>query len=168
MGMKKVAENQIEVDMVPLIDIITLLLMFLVIVGDLAAQANAIKMNLPRASEAKNDKELKELGVRLEGRIVVQMKPDGGKYVAVVNNQSYELVERGSNKTLLEYLDKQVQYQVSKNLAKKAADGAVDIPVKLRIPVEAPMQDVETIIMTLARVGLVNVQYTAEPTFGSK
>jgi biopolymer transport protein ExbD len=163
MAMKKVEENKIEVDMVPLIDIITLLLMFLVIVGDLAASANAIQMKLPRASEAKTDKELKDEGFRLEGRIVVQLKEDSGTYVAIINNKSYQLVERGGNKTLLTYLDEQIQYQIGRGLAKKASDGAVDIPVKLRIPESAPMVDVETVIMTLARVGLVNVQYTADP-----
>jgi biopolymer transport protein ExbD len=166
MALKKLEENKIEVDMVPLIDIITLLLMFLVIVGDMASQANAIQMKLPRASEAMTDKDLKEKrGVRMEGRIVVQLKADNGKYMAVINNKSYELVERGGNKTLLEYLSQQVDYQLAKEMAKKDATGAVDIPVKLRIPEEAPMLDVENVVMTLARVGLVNVQYAAEPTF---
>jgi len=49
-------ETKVEVDMVPMIDIITLLLMFLVIVGDMAASANTIQMKLPRASEALTDK----------------------------------------------------------------------------------------------------------------
>ena len=103
--------------------------------------------------------------MRTEGRIVVQLKADAGKYNAVVNNKSYELVERGGNKTLLEYLSQQVDYQLAKGMAKKDDKGAVDIPVKLRIPEEAPMLDVENVVMTLARVGLVNVQYAAEPTF---
>jgi biopolymer transport protein ExbD len=169
MAMKKPEMNQVEVDMIPLIDIISLLLMFLIIVGDTAATANSIQMKLPRASEALNDKELKEKNVRLEGRIIIQMtNKEGGTYRAVVNNKTYELVAQGSNKLLIEYLDEQVQYQIGRGLAQKDAGGAVNIPVKLRIPENAPMEDVERVVMTAARVGLVNVQYAAEPTFGSK
>src|SRR5689334_12111429 len=129
MAMKKVEMNQVEVDMIPLIDIISLLLMFLIIVGDTAATANSIQMKLPRASEAMNDKELKEKNVRLEGRIIIQMtNREGGTYRAVVNNKTYELVAQGSNKLLLEYLDEQVQYQIGRGLAQKDASGAVNIP----------------------------------------
>jgi len=168
MGMKKLDETKVEVDMVPLIDIISLLLMFLIIVGDTAATANSIQMKLPRASEALTDKELKEKNVRLEGRIIVQITNKDGPYRAVVNNKSYDLVAQGSNKLLLEYLDEQVQYQIGRGLAQKDSTGAVNIPVKLRVPEEAPMADVERVVMTAARVGLVNVQYAAEPTFGKK
>ena len=168
MAMKKVEMNQVEVDMIPLIDIISLLLMFLIIVGDTAATANSIQMRLPRASEAMSDKELKEKNVRLEGRIIVQVTNKDGVYRAVVNNKSYDLVAQGSNKLLIEYLDEQVQYQIGRGLAQKDASGAVNIPVKLRIPEDAPMADVERVVMTAARVGLVNVQYAAEPTFGRK
>src|SRR4051812_9768805 len=119
MGMKKLDETKVEVDMVPLIDIISLLLMFLIIVGDTAATANSIQMKLPRASEALTDKELKEKNVRLEGRIIVQITNKDGPYRAVVNNKSYDLVAQGSNKLLLEYLDEQVQYQIGRGLAQK-------------------------------------------------
>ena len=168
MSMKKVEMNAVEVDMIPLIDIISLLLMFLIIVGDTAATANSIQMKLPRASEAMTDKTLKEKNVRLEGRIIIQVTNRDGPYRAVVNNKSYDLVEKGGNKLLLEYLEEQVQYAISRGLAQKDSTGAVNIPVKLRVPETAPMADVERVVMTAARVGLVNVQYAAEPTFGPK
>lgn len=164
-GMKKPEETKVEVDMIPLIDIIVLVLMFLIIVGDTAAAANAIQMKLPRADQAMSDKEMKEKNIRLEGRIVIQMQNKDGKYMAVVNNKSYELVAGGSHKGLLDYLDEQVQWQLGKGLAKKDSVGALDIPVKLRLPEEAPMRDVERVVMTCARVGLVNVQYAAEMHF---
>jgi len=168
MPMKKAEMNAVEVDMIPLIDIISLLLMFLIIVGDAAATANSIQMKLPRASEALTDKELKEKNVRLEGRIIIQVTNRDGVYRAVVNNKSYDLVEHGSNKLLLEYLDEQVQYNVGRGLAQKDSTGAVNIPVKLRVPESAPMADVERVVMTAARVGLVNVQYAAEPTMNRR
>ena len=37
--------EQLEVDMVPFIDIVTLLLMFLIIVGDMAKSAAGVKQN---------------------------------------------------------------------------------------------------------------------------
>jgi biopolymer transport protein ExbD len=157
-------DNNVEVDMVPLIDIISLLLMFLIIVGDTAATANSIAMKLPRADQAKTDKELKEQNVRMEGRIIVQMQNKDGKYHAVVNNKAYDLVPGGGNKGLLLYLEEQVQYQIGKGLAVKQPSGEVNIPVKLRIPDDAPMREVERVVMTMARCGLVNVQYAAEPT----
>jgi len=156
-------DNNVEVDMVPLIDIIVLLLMFLIIVGDAAATANAIQMKLPRADQALDDKTLKEKNVRLEGRIVIQMQNRDGKYYAVVNNKSYELVAGGGHKGLLEYLDENVNWQLGKGLAHKDSTGALDIPAKLRIPEDAAMKDVERVVMTCARVGLVNIQYAAEP-----
>lgn len=168
MAMKKLEETVVEVDMIPLIDIISLLLMFLIIVGDAAATANSIQMKLPRASEAMSDRELKEKNVRLEGRIIIQVTNKDGVYRAVVNNKSYDLVQHGSNKLLIEYLDEQIQYAIGRGMAQKDAAGAVNIPVKLRIPESAPMAEVERVVMTAARVGLVNVQYTAEPTFGGK
>jgi len=65
---------------------------------------------------------------------VIQLQNQNGVYRAVINNNSYDLVKMGSNKRLIEYLDQQVLYNVSKNYAKKGPDGAVDMPVKLRIP----------------------------------
>ena len=77
---------KIEVDMVPLIDIISLLLMFLIIVGDASKSASAIQMRLPRA-----DQGLPEDHFIDENRIVIQMHPVGGRYYAVINGRQYEL-----------------------------------------------------------------------------
>ena len=146
--------------MIPLIDIIVLVLMFLIIVGDTAANANNIQMKLPRADQAMTDLQLKEKNIRLDGRIVVQLKGKEGKYTAIVNNKAYDLVGGGgANKTLLDYMDDQIQYAIGKGLATKDPSGAVSIPVKLRVPEEAPMKDVERVVMSMAKVGLVNVQY---------
>ena len=160
--MRPPEETVTEVDMVPMIDIVTLLLMFLVIVGDMAASASNIAMKLPRADQAMSDKEMKDKNFRLEGRIIIQMQNQNGVFRAVVNNQAYDLVGGGSNKKLLEYLQKQVDYALDRGLAKKDSSGGVDIPVKLRIPEDAPMREVERVIMSMARVGLVHVQYAAE------
>ena len=50
--------NQIEVDMVPYIDIVSLLLMFLLIVGDMTKGATAVKMKLPKVDMAESEKKL--------------------------------------------------------------------------------------------------------------
>ena len=158
-------DNKVEVDMVPLIDIISLLLMFLIIVGDTAANATNIDMKLPRSEMAKTEKDLIEKDhMNFEGRIIIQMKKEAdGSYRAVVDNQSYELLAGGGSKTLLDYLDRQISLSKSKGWVQVASDGAVSSPVKLRIPADAPMKDVQRVVMTCARVGLVNVQYAADP-----
>src|SRR4029079_12218905 len=98
MGIKKTEVMTVEVDMVPLIDIISLLLMFLVMVGDMEKNTASVKMKLPRADQAKSDKNFDT-----KGRIVVQMKynKDEGKYWAIVDNQKYEIVAQGNNKSLI-------------------------------------------------------------------
>ena len=162
--MKPPAENKVEVDMVPLIDIISLLLMFLIIVGDTAANAENVQMQLPRSDMAKTEKELLEKEHHnFDGRIVIQMKKDNNRYLAVVNNKAYELVQNGLNKPLLEFLNTTVDFAVGKHYATKESDGSVSSPVKLRIPADAPMKDVQRVIMTCAQVGLVHVQYAADP-----
>lgn len=162
--MKKPEINNVEVDMVPLIDIISLLLMFLIIVGDSAASANSIAMKLPRASEAKTEKELK---LSTEGRIVIQMKKENGKYQAVINNKGYD-PGSGEGISLSKYLDTQITYALNKNppLAHKKDDGTLDWPVKLRIPEDCPMQEVEKVVSTMASLGLVMVHYAADGTKG--
>lgn len=165
--MRKPKMQDVEVDMVPLIDIISLLLMFLIIVGDTAASASSIQMPLPRnMDQALTDKEMAEKKINIQGRIVVQLVAQRDestketKYQACINNQYYDLMQGGGSKSLIEYLNKQIeQYGAFK---RDAATGAVDAPVKLRIPEDAPMKDVEDCVMTLARVGLVNVQYAAK------
>jgi len=78
MGIKKTEIMTVEVDMVPLIDIISLLLMFLVMVGDMAKSTTSVKMKLPRADQAKSDKD-----VDSQNRLVVQLEKDSaGKYWA--------------------------------------------------------------------------------------
>lgn len=157
--MKKPEINNVEVDMVPLIDIISLLLMFLIIVGDSAASANSIMMKLPRASEAQTEQ---KLNITTEGRIVIQLKKvEGNKYQAVVNNKNYE-TGSDAGTTLKEYLDKQIEYATRKDLVKKKDDGTLDWPVKLRIPEDCPMQEVEKVISTMANMGLVMVHYATD------
>jgi len=159
--MKKPENNKVEVDMVPLIDIISLLLMFLIIVGYTAAQAGSIQMKLPRADMAKPEKDIKAM---TQDRIIVQVTQKDGKWIAVVNNRSYELLAGGNSKTLIGYLQEQVTAAIARGDATKAPDGAVSIPVKLRIPEEAPMSQVERVVMSLSQAGLVNIQYTADNT----
>jgi len=163
--MKRPQLEKVEVDMVPMIDIISLLLMFLIIVGDTASNASSIQMQLPREmDQAMTDKELVEKkGLRLEGRIVVQLHPDKeGKYKAVISNKSYDLVKDGGNRLLIDHLERVVSENIALGHYKKDEKGAVDAPVRLRIPEDAPMKDVELVVMSLARVGLVNVQYAAD------
>ena len=161
--MNKPDINNVEVDMVPLIDIISLLLMFLIIVGDSAASASSIAMKLPRASEAKTEK---EWHVTTEGRIVIQMKKNEAtkRYQAVINNKNYETAGLESGVSLKQYLDTTLDWAIKKNLAHKMPDNTVDWPVKLRIPEECPMQDVEKVVSTLAALGLVHVHYAADAT----
>jgi biopolymer transport protein ExbD len=156
--MKQPESVAIEVDMVPMIDIISLLLMFLLVVGSASKGECGVKMKLPRA-----DQSLDENRVSTKGRLVVQLQPENGTYRAVINNKSYELVREGS-RTLDDYLEKQINGTVSRGEAKRDAQTqAVDIPVKLRIPADAPMQHVELVIIALARAGLTNVQYASLP-----
>jgi len=145
-------ENSVEVDMVPLIDIVSLLLMFLVMVGDMTRSASAVKMSLPRADQAQKD-----LAVNTENRIVVQLRKEGGVWSAVINNMIYELVERGRNQSLTQYLEDRVRLG-----GPLQADGSSPVPVKLRIPKDAPMREVECVVMNLAAAKLTNVCYAAE------
>jgi biopolymer transport protein ExbD len=140
----------IEVDMVPMIDIISLLLMFLIVVGGTASNACSIEMKLPRADQASPEKNF-----RTEGRIVVELAEKDGVYSAVINNKRYALSGVRDNYALEKYLAEQTP-------ANKK-DGTLDTPVKLRIPEIAPMHEVEKVIMTLTRAGLVNIQYAAQP-----
>jgi biopolymer transport protein ExbD len=137
----------IEVDMVPMIDIISLLLMFLIVVGGTASSARSVEMMLPRADQA-----LPEKNFRTEGRIVVELYEAGGVYSAVINKRHYALSGVRDNYALEKYLTEQALASV-----------AHDTPIKLRIPEAAPMHEVEKVIMTLTGVGLVNIQYAVQP-----
>ena len=151
-------ENTIEVDMVPLIDIISLLLMFLVMVGDMAKSTSSVQMRLPRADQAKNDKE-----VDTHNRIVVQLKKTKeGTYKAIVENREYELVQGGNNSSLIKYLNEQIQQRTAGGAIALGPNGEVPFPVKLRIPADAPMREAERVIMTLAQAKLVNVHYAVD------
>lgn len=158
MGLRKSEMTKVEVDMVPLIDIISLLLMFLVMVGDMAKNANSVRMKLPRADMARDDKDLPT-----EGRIVVQMKKDDadGRYWAIVQGSKFELVKSGASKTLISFLEEQITRSKALKEVKEGPDGSVPIPVKLRIPEEAPMFEVERLVQSLAQARLTNVQYAA-------
>jgi biopolymer transport protein ExbD len=152
--MKKPHSPAIEIDMVPMIDVVTLLLMFLIIVGDISETTREIDMKLPRADQAIES-------VRSDGRIVIQLQSKAGEHRALVNNKVYNLTGGGVQKSLIDYLDDQVQYALGKKQTTKNPDGTVNIPVKLRIPEAAPMKEVERLVMTLAKVGLTHVQYAA-------
>ena len=155
----KMESNQVEVDMVPLIDIISLLLMFLVMVGDMEKNSASVKMKLPRVSEAKTDKQ-----VNTKNRIVVQMKYDktDGKYWAIVDNQKYTIEEHGNNGTLIKYLTEQITKKVAGGDVTVDALGGYNMPVKLRIPADAPMREAERLVMSMAQAKLVNVHYACE------
>ena len=144
-------ENTVEVDMVPLIDIISLLLMFLVMVGDMAKSTSSVQMKLPRADQAKNDKE-----VNTKNRIVVQLKAVGAnQYKAIVENREYELVQGGNNSSLIKYLQEQINQRTAGGTVTLGEHGEVPFPVKLRIPADAPMREAERVMMTLAQAKLV-------------
>ena len=151
-------DNTVEVDMVPLIDIISLLLMFLVMVGDMAKSTSSVQMKLPRADQAMNDKLL-----NTKNRIVVQLKKTPtGQYKAIVENREYELVQGGNNSSLIKYLQEQITQRTAGGGLTLGPNGEVPFPVKLRIPEDAPMREAERVMMTLAQAKLVNVHYAVE------
>lgn len=148
-------ENAVEVDMVPLIDIVVLILLFLIITGDMARSATNVPMKLPRADQAKAEK---DMNIKTEGRIVVQMTQKENRWWAVVEKSRYELMQRGDNPNLVNFLNE----LIARRKVVKGPSGEVDFPVKLRIPADAPMREVEKVIMTCARSGLVNIHYAAD------
>ncbi len=160
--MRRPEINKVEVDMVPLIDIISLLLMFLIIVGDTTANTSNIRMKLPVADQAKSD-----WGRENEGRIVIQLKTAGprrvefiGKYCAVFNGarHSTEDASKSLKAHLQRYLDDELAHGRARNIP---PDNALDIAVKLRIPENCPMVEAENVMVALAQVNLVNIQYAA-------
>lgn len=164
MSVRPPPENRVEVDMVPLIDIVTLLLMFLIVVGDMAKSTSCVKMRLPRADQARSEKEIPDLPVT--GRIVVQLVKDRDlpKFWAVVENHRFDLIPQGNSPSLATYLDQVVERRIACNVCTKdLATGAVSFPVKLRISKDAPMFEVERLMMVCAKSGLVNVHYAAAP-----
>ena len=162
--MRKPEINNVEVDMVPLIDIISLLLMFLIIVGDTTASSNIASLRLPAASEATTENIWCN-----EGRIVIQIKPEfdseaeqkskNGKYSFVFNGARHGNDNEG--KSLREHLARYVEDAVSHERAHKRPDGTLNIPVKLRIPSMCPMVEAEKVLFTIASLQLVDIQYAA-------
>jgi len=161
--MRKPDTDKVEVDMVPLIDIISLLLMFLIIVGDQTASSNSVKMKLPEVQVAFEESRW----APSENRIVIQMvpvdaaKPDG-VYAALFNGTSHGNTEsqRGS---LKEHLTTYIHDEVQHGRAQQRPDHTLDIPVKLRIPADCPMTETEKVLHTIASQGLVDVQFAAAP-----
>lgn len=151
----------IEVDMVPLIDIVTLLLMFLVIVGGLV-DPGGVKLNLPRADQAVPDR---DLPTRPEGRITISLQNTDGVYSTVVGGKRYSLGSRGSQDLsgLSAYLLKSAEYMHSRGMCKKHDDGTYAIPVKLRIGEEVPMNAVENVLDSVVQARMRDVQYAANP-----
>ncbi len=162
--MRKPEINNVEVDMVPLIDIISLLLMFLIIVGDTTASSNIASLRLPAASEAKTEDQW-----HTANRIVIQIRPEydseveqkskNGKYFVMFNASRHANDDEG--KSLKEHLAKYVEDAVSHERAHKRPDGTLDIPVKLRIPSLCPMVEAEKVLFTIASLQLVDIQYAA-------
>jgi len=161
--MRQVDTVQVEVDMVPLIDIISLLLMFLIMVGDMAKATRGVQMKLPRASEAKTDKE-----VDSKNRLVVQLEKADGKYWATIEKNRYTLEAQGLNKSLVEYLNQNIISRKAHGEVKEDENGGLLFPVKLRIPVDAPMREAERLIQSMAQAKLVNIQYAADPGSNKK
>jgi biopolymer transport protein ExbD len=148
--------------MVPLIDIISLLLMFLVMVGDMSKSATSVKMALPRA-----DKALLDPAVDTKQRLVIQLEKDKqGKYWANIENHRYTLEAQGCQKTLVDSLNQFITHRRAEGdiRAEPDAQGGVALPVKLRIPKDAPMKEVERLIQTMAQARLTHIQYAADST----
>jgi biopolymer transport protein ExbD len=160
MSMRKPEVVSVEVDMVPLIDIISLLLMFLVVVGDMAKSTRSVNMKLPRADMAKTDPT-----VDTKHRLVVQLEKDeNGKYWANIERCRYELVAQGAQKTLIDSLNQFIMRQKANGDDRVNEDlqGGIHFPVKLRIPKDAPMREAERLIQSMAQAKLVNIQYAAD------
>lgn len=159
MNLKRPEVPAIQVDMVPLIDIVTLVLMFLVIVGGAVTSAEGVKVNLPRADQAK------ELRVSLEGRITISLEKSGGVYNAVIGGNSYSIGTRGSANvsSLSAYLLKSADYMHTRGMCKVLNDGTYSIPVKLRIGEDVPMKTVEDVLDSLVQARLRDIHYAAKP-----
>ena len=154
----RVEDAKVEVDMVPLIDIITLVLLFLVIVGDMTKSASAVQMQLPRLDQAKS------IQVNTEGRVVIQLAQDPKTklYRAVINNVAYSLDGKRDSSALDQYLNDQVNQKLAEAKLQRDELKRVPFPVKLRLPAKAPMEEVEKIVLACARNGLTSVHYASE------
>ena len=162
--MRKPESHHVEVDMVPLIDIISLLLMFLIIVGDTTANSNIASLQLPTASEAR-----KEWAKDSQNRIVLQLKPEfddakeqaerHGKYSVIFNAARHAIDADGQS--LKNHLASFISEQEAHGSAARKKDGSWNIPVKLRIPALCPMLEAEKVLSVVAGQQLTNIQYAA-------
>ncbi len=169
--MKKLRLNHVEVDMVPLIDIISLLLMFLIIVGDTTSNSNLASLKLPVASEAKSEGDW--CGA---GRIVLQVKPQyeneneqcakNGTYSVLFNAAKHSIDDDSTS--LKDHLARFIDEQSSHGFAKKKSDGMWDIPVKLRIPAMCPMSEAEKVLNAVASMQMSDIQYATAANRDSK
>lgn len=153
--MKRPEIDRVEVDMVPLIDIVSLLLMFLIVVGDAEAGTTAVKMKLPAAGA----------GRKLEpepGMLTIEIgKNVDGRNEAVVNRRHYRL-----DGELKRYLDGQLAAWEQMGAARRIRRDGADVwntPVRLRIPESCPMADVGAVVGTLQDLKLLDVRYAAQP-----
>ncbi|MEI6235834.1 MAG: biopolymer transporter ExbD [Planctomycetota bacterium] len=167
--MKKPDINNIEVDMVPLIDIISLLLMFLIIVGDTTASSNIASLRLPTADQAQTETTFWR---DTKDRIVIQIKPEfddenvqaakNGKYFFVFNAAKHGNADEG--KSLKDHLAKFIDDAAAHGngkIVKDSKTGTWNIPVKLRIPESCPMVEAEKVLYTVASLSLSDIQYGA-------
>lgn len=168
MRTKRNGTPAIQVDMVPLIDIITLLLMFLVIVGSVQQVSHAVSVNLPRADQARPER---DLPVIREGRVVLSLKSVNGIYYAFTGPQTrYEISPRntGNLSALSTHLLQSAEYMHRTNQCTLRDDGTYDIPVKLRIGEEVPMKTVEDVLDAVSRAKMKEIHYAAHPDKASR
>jgi len=157
MAIGAIEDAAVAVDMVPFIDIISLLMIFMVAVSDMTQRATGIKMFLPSADQAIHEKEIGS-----EGRIVIQLVKDAGQYVAVIERSRFQLGTSFIHANLKTYLKEQIASREAHGKLKREHDGKIAFPVKLRIPRDAPMAQVERIVATCASAELVNIHYAAD------
>lgn len=145
--------NRVEVDMVPLIDIISLLLMFLIVVGDSVVRTTSVEMKLPRASAAEKE-------IPMAGQITIELdKNADGVHAAVVNKKRYKL-----DSAIKEYLDSTLASWGKNGHARLVKENGIErwnVPVKLRIPEWYPMGEVEKLVKTLSDLKVLDVRYAA-------
>ena len=150
--MKKPEITPVVVDMVPLIDIVSLLLMFLIVIGDTTANSSSLKMKLPAASEA-----LKDSPEISKNRIVVQLGREDNTYFAQLSSRKHDMSDNGLKKHLAQIVDDAAR---EKWIAQRD-DGTWNMDVKLRIPEDYPMPEVEKVLSTVRNLGLCDIHYAA-------
>jgi len=156
--MAKPGDNKVDVDMVPLIDVVVLNLLFIIIVGDITQSTTAVQMRLPPADQAQRD------GLITKGRVVVQLQAQAnGQYSAVVDGKSYALSASGKNAEMINDLRELAKTRAAWDPTQLTANSQPKYPVKLRIPKDCPMNWVQLVSTQLAAAGLEEVHYAADP-----